>query len=50
MLFGIMYAPVRAKVALIKESFKIFLSGRKWQRIGIRDFYLGRYGMGSWQS
>jgi GT2 family glycosyltransferase len=48
MLFGILYAPLRAKIALIKESWKFLINGRKWQKIGIRDFYLGRFGKGSW--
>jgi hypothetical protein len=48
MVFGIRYASMRAKAALVKESFKLLLRGRKWQQIGIRDFYLGRLGIGSW--
>jgi GT2 family glycosyltransferase len=48
MVFGIRYAPVRAKLALVRESFKLLLKGRRWQQIGIRDFYLGRLGIGSW--
>jgi GT2 family glycosyltransferase len=48
MLFGLKFAPFRAKTALAKESLKLLLTGRKWQKIGIRDFYLGRFGKGSW--
>lgn len=48
MLFGLKYAPWRAKTALIRESFKILITGRKWQKIGIRDFYLRKFGKGSW--
>lgn len=48
LLFGLRYARLRTKVALIKESIKLLLKGRKWQRIAIRDFYLGRFGKGSW--
>ncbi|MGB9911239.1 MAG: glycosyltransferase family 2 protein [Microgenomates group bacterium] len=48
MLFGIKYASLRTKIALIKESFKIFLKGRKWQKIAIRDFYFQKFGKGSW--
>lgn len=48
MIFGIRYASMRAKLALIRESFRLLLRGRKWQQIGIKDFYLNRYGMGSW--
>lgn len=48
MLFGLKYASLRTKFALIRESIKLLLNGRQWQKIGIRDFYLGRFGKGSW--
>ncbi len=48
MLFGIKYASLRTKVALVRESIKLLLIGRKWQKIGIKDFYLGRLEKGSW--
>lgn len=48
MLFGLAYAPLRTKFALIRESVKLLLNGRKWQKIGVRDYYLGRFGKGSW--
>lgn len=48
LLFGFRWAPWRAKIALIKESIRHLLAGRKWQKIGVRDFYLGRFGQGSW--
>ena len=47
LLFGARYAPPRAKLALIKESFLIFLKGRYWQRRGVLDFYLNKFGKGS---
>jgi len=49
MLFGMRYARLRTKLALVRESMKLLLIGRKWQRIGIRDFYLRRFGKGSWK-
>jgi GT2 family glycosyltransferase len=49
MLFGLKYAPLRSKLALIKESAKFLLNGRKWQKIGVRDYYLQRFGIGSWK-
>ena len=49
MLFGMRYASLRTKFALAKESIKLLLNGRKWQKIGVRDFYLGRFGRGSWE-
>ena len=46
--FGLRYAPLRAKTALIKESVRFLFNGRPWQKIGVKDFYLGRWGKGSW--
>lgn len=48
MLFGMKYAPLRTKAALIRESIRIQISGRKWQKKGVRDFYLRRFGKGSY--
>lgn len=48
MIFGMKYASLRTKFALFRESIKLLLNGRKWQKIGIRDFYLGNFGKGSW--
>jgi GT2 family glycosyltransferase len=50
MIFGIKYAPLRARIALIRQSVRILLNGRKWERIGIKDYYLGRLGKGSWKN
>lgn len=50
MLFGIRYAPFRSKLALIKESLRILGSGRKWQKKGIMDFYLNKFGKGSYKN
>lgn len=47
LLFGIRYAPARAKFALFRESLKILLSGRYWQKRGVLDFYIGKLGKGS---
>jgi GT2 family glycosyltransferase len=47
--FGLKYANFRTKIALIKESLRLLLAGRKWQKIGVRDFYLLRLGRGSWK-
>jgi len=49
MLFGMKYASLRTKISLFRESIKLFFSGRPWQRIGIKDFYLGKFGKGSWK-
>lgn len=49
MLFGLKYARLRTKIAIFRESLRLLLKGRKWQKIGIRDFYLARFGKGSWK-
>lgn len=49
LLFGLRYAPFRAKLAILRESLKILFSGRDWQKKGVKDFYLGRFGKGSWK-
>ena len=49
MLFGLKYSSVRTKIALIRESGRIIIGGRKWQKRGIKDFYLRRFGKGSWK-
>lgn len=48
MLFGFKYVNFRVKIALVKESILILLKGRKWQKIGVRDFYLNIFGKGSY--
>ncbi len=48
LLFGFRYAPFRTKLALVRESFKLLLIGRPWQKKGVADFYLHRFGQGSW--
>lgn len=49
LLFGMLHGNFRTKVALIKESFRLMTQGRPWQKRGILDFYLGRFGMGSFK-
>lgn len=48
MLFGFRYAPWRSKLALFKQSLMLLAKGRYWQRRGVLDFYLGRFGRGSY--
>ena len=48
MLFGMKYAPLRAKIALIKESLRLLREGREWQKQGIKDFYLRKFEKGSY--
>lgn len=49
LLFGVRYAPMRSKIALIRGSIKLLFKGRVWQKIAVRDFYFGRFGKGSWE-
>ena len=49
LLFGLSYARLRAKFAIIRESLKILLLGRTWQKKGALDFYLRRFGKGSYK-
>lgn len=49
MLFGFTYAPIRTKLALARESFRLFLKGRPWQKTAIKDYYLGNFEKGSWK-
>lgn len=47
MLFGMTYAPLRSKISLIKQSLRLLMNGRPYQKIAIRDFYLRKFGKGS---
>ena len=49
MLYGMTYASLRTKLALFRESIKFLLIGRRWQRKGVFDYYLGRFGKGSFK-
>lgn len=48
MLFGMTYAPVRTKVALIRESLRLLRTGRPFQKLAIRDYYLRRFNKGTY--
>lgn len=48
MIFGLTHASLWTRQALIRESFRLLVGGRKWQKIAIKDFYLRRFGKGSW--
>lgn len=47
-LFGMRWAPLRSKIALVRESMRLLASGRLWQKRGVLDFYLGRWGRGTY--
>lgn len=46
-LFGFKYAPIRARIALLKEGLRLLFVGRHWQKKGVFDFLLGKFGKGS---
>ena len=48
LLFALKYASVRSKLAILKESMMLMLGGRKWQKRGVLDFYLGKMSKGSY--
>jgi len=48
LLFGLRWALWRTKLALFRESLRLLFSSRPWQKRGVVDFYLGRFGRGSY--
>ena len=48
LLFGFEHASFKTKFALVRESIRIFLKENSWKRKGVADFYLRRFGKGSW--
>lgn len=48
MLFGMMFAPVRSKIALVRQSLRYLKNGRPRQKQAVRDYYLGRFGKGTY--
>ncbi len=49
LLFAFRYASIRTKFAIFRESLKLFLKGRRWQKKGVKDFYFANFGKGSWK-
>ena len=47
LLFGVKFAPFKTKQALIKEGLRLLVTGRKWQKNGVRDYFLKKFGKGS---
>jgi len=46
LLFGFRFASLRTKLALFRESLRFLVSGSKWKKFGVLDFYLHRFGRG----
>ena len=49
LLFGLTYAPLKTKLALIREAVGFLVSGRVWQKRGVSDFFKRNFGKGSWK-
>ncbi len=47
MLFGFTYAPLRSKIALLKQSIRLLITGRPYQKQAVIDFYLRKFGEGT---
>lgn len=44
LIFGLRYAPLRTKIALLREALRLIFSGRPAQKQGVIDFLLGKRG------
>lgn len=49
LLFGLRYASAFTKYALVRESLRLYLRGRPWQRRGVIDYWKRNFGTGSYQ-
>jgi len=49
LVFGMKYAPLKTKISLIKEVGKIVFQGRKYQKLGVKDFFLHKLGKGNYK-
>lgn len=50
LLFGTTYASMRAKLALLREGLELLFKGRRWQKKGAQDYFLKKFGKGSYSS
>jgi len=48
LIFGLKYASFKTKLCLVKESLFLLWKGRTWQKTAVKDFYLRKFGQGSW--
>ncbi len=48
LLFGMRYAAMYTKQALLREGWHLYKSGRPWQKQGAADFFNGKFGVGSY--
>jgi len=49
LVFGLKYAPLKTKILLLKEAGKIILWGRRYQKLGVKDFFLHKLGKGDYE-
>jgi hypothetical protein len=49
LLFGMKYAPLWTKQALIRQNIGFLISGRKVQKQGVKDYIFRNFGKGSWE-
>jgi len=47
LIYGFRYTPLRTQIALIRDSIRLLFKGRYWQKKGVVDFYLKRWGKGT---
>jgi len=47
MLFGMTYAPLRTRIALLRESARLLKTGRPYQKKAIRDYFLRKFNKGT---
>ncbi|MCL4397664.1 glycosyltransferase family 2 protein [Patescibacteria group bacterium] len=46
LLFGLLYAPLKSKIALGRQAIGFLFSGRPWQKKGVKDFLTINFGKG----
>ncbi len=44
LLFGLKYAGLRTKIALLREALRLLSSGRSYQKEAVKDFFLLKFG------
>ncbi len=47
--YAMRYSSLRTKFAVLRDTVKLILIGRTWQKWGAIDAILGRHGMGQWK-
>lgn len=49
LIFGFKYASFRTKFALFRDSIRRLFIGSPWQKRGVIDFFLHKFGKGTWK-